>query len=254
MNRFFEVLKRHSPTILSVIAAVGTVVTAVLAAKETPKALMAVYRSRGELGEDSTVLDDVKAAAPFYIPAASAGLATVACILGANVLNRKQQASLAGAYALLDRLHKEYREKVAGLFGEEADHTIERAVQEECAAEGEEHPGFEEKQVFYEEHRGEFFERTMKEVLEAEYHINRNLALKGEVTLNEFYEFLGLGPTEVGNSLEWNLYDGGEFYGYSWIDFSHRYFETDDGLRVCALEMPFAPHPPGDNEDVQNSA
>ena len=36
---------------------------------------------------------------------------------------------------------------------------------------------------------------------------------------------------------------GEAFYGYRWIDFRHRYFVTDDGVTVCEIEMPFAPHP-----------
>lgn len=63
---------------------------------------------------------------------------------------------------------------------------------------------------------------------DAEYHINRNLALRGYVELNEFYEFLGLEPTAFGSEVGWSTEAGAQWYGYSWIDFYHEYYESDD--------------------------
>ena len=39
---------------------------------------------------------------------------------------------------------------------------------------------------------------------------------------------------------------GEVYWGYQWIDFTHRYFTTDDGLTVCAIDMPFLPHADGE--------
>lgn len=82
----------------------------------------------------------------------------------------------------------------------------------------------------------------MEEVVQAEYHINRNLALCGEVTLNEFLSFLRLDAVEEGNLIGWDCYIGETQYGYRWIDFDHRHYVTDDGLMVCSIDTPFAPH------------
>lgn len=56
--------------------------------------------------------------------------------MGANVLNRRQQASLASAYALFNRTYQDYQKSVKNVFGEEghkhvlADMAIERVSEE----------------------------------------------------------------------------------------------------------------------------
>lgn len=118
-----KALKKASPTILSILGVVGVVTTAVLAVKATPKALEHIEDAKEtksrENGEDLTRMETVAACWRCYIPATATGIATVGCILGANVLNRRQQASLASAYALLNRTYQDYRKSVKNVFGEE---------------------------------------------------------------------------------------------------------------------------------------
>ena len=242
-------VKHHSPTILAIVGSIGTIVTAVLSAKATPGAMMAVYAAEGDANGELPMKEKVRTAAPYYIPAAIAGLSTIACILGANAISQNAQSALMSAYALLDSTYKEYRDQVTDIVGPQANRIVEKAMAEE-----KENTRFslDEPQTFYEEHCGKFFERTRKEVMQAEYYINRNLAIRGEVTLNEFYDFLGLDHIPTGDELGWNLDDGPTEYGYSWIDFDHEYIETDDGLTVCEISMPFPPHLPGDEEGPQD--
>lgn len=100
-------LKKASPTILTCIGAAGVVATAVLAVKATPKAdsLIKTDSRRNHDGDPyaATKLEAVKSCWKCYIPAAATGVATIICIFGANTLNKKQQASLASAYALINR-------------------------------------------------------------------------------------------------------------------------------------------------------
>ena len=46
-------------------------------------------------------------------------LITVMCIFGAEILNKKRQMSIAGAYMAVDRMLKEYKQKVSDIGGEE---------------------------------------------------------------------------------------------------------------------------------------
>ena len=91
--------------------------------------------------------------------------------------------------------------------------------------------------------------------MHSDYYINRNLVLRGEVTLNEFLSFLGLEAVEEGDMIGWDCYIGEAQYGYRWIDFNHRHYVTDDGLTVCSIDTPFAPHslddPEYDGEDLR---
>lgn len=122
-------LKRSQvSTLLTCIGAIGVVATSIMAVKATPKATKLLEASEEEKGEKLTKMEVVKIAGPAYIPAAVVGVSTIACIFGANILTKNSQASMASAYALLDRSYKEYRNKVNALYGEEADDKVRTEV------------------------------------------------------------------------------------------------------------------------------
>lgn len=124
-------LKRHSSTILTMIGAIGVVATAVIAVKDTPKALRILDEAEQEKGEELTVKEKIVTAGPVYIPAIAVGISTIACIFGANTLNKRNQAALMSAYALLDQSYKDYKRKVSDIYGEDADKKIIEEVAKE---------------------------------------------------------------------------------------------------------------------------
>lgn len=129
MNNTF--LKRHSSTILTVMGAIGVGATAVIAVKDTPKALRILEEVEQEKGEELTVKEKIITAGPVYIPAIAVGVSTIACIFGANALNKRNQAALMSAYALLDQSYKDYKRKVSDIYGEDADKKIIEEVAKE---------------------------------------------------------------------------------------------------------------------------
>lgn len=129
MNNTF--LKRHSSTILTVMGAIGVGATAVIAVKDTPKALRILDEAEQEKGEELTVKEKIITAGPVYIPAIAVGVSTIACIFGANALNKRNQAALMSAYALLDQSYKDYKRKVGDIYGEDADKRIIEEVAKE---------------------------------------------------------------------------------------------------------------------------
>lgn len=232
-------LKRHSSTILTVIGAVGVVGTAVMAAGATPKALQRVEKAKEEKGEELTKLETAMAAAPAYIPTAIVATSTIACIFGANVLNKRQQAALVSAYALVDTTHKDYTNKVKEMFGEETDVRIRDAIMKDKRKEGVVAfvPGLDpgdldgEVCLFYDEYGERYFEASMNEVLNAEYHLNRNFALRGCANVNEFYSFLGLEEAVFGDAVGWSADKFIEDGLTPWIDFDHRTTKIEDGSK-----------------------
>ena len=98
-------IRKYSPVALSFVASAGVVVTAIAAAKVTPRAVALVYAdSRKKHDGDPyayTKKEAFIAAWKCYIPAVAFGASTIACIMGANALNRRQQAALTSAYALV---------------------------------------------------------------------------------------------------------------------------------------------------------
>lgn len=269
-------LKKNTSTILTCLGAGGVVATVALAIKATPKALDKIQCAQVDKGEEIlhklregaleksdagyilpklTAIETLQACWKEYLPTVAVGTGSLICIFGANVLSRRQQASLASAYAALESAYQGYRRKVCSILGPDTDAMIEKAVEQEKQDIEDDLPPWDEVQTFYLPCCGKaaFFERTMEEVVQAEYHINRNLVLRGEVTLNEFLSFLGLDAVEEGDVIGWDCYIGETQYGYRWIDFNHRHYVTDDGLTVCSIDTPFAPHslddPEYDGED-----
>ena len=102
-------VKRNASTILTGLGSIGgVVVTTITAVKATPKALRLIEETEKEKGEKLTKWETVKIASPSYISTAGLCLVTMACIIGAEILNQKRQASLLSAYILLDRSYKDY--------------------------------------------------------------------------------------------------------------------------------------------------
>lgn len=254
-----KVVKKAAPTILTCIGAVGVVATAILAAKATPKALKRIEDAQeaknAENGEKLTRMETIGACAVCYAPAAITGIATIGCIFGANALNKRQQAALTTAYAMLSRSYRDYQHSVKKVFGEEGHKKVmENLMVEKTnppeiiygAATGAEFSleGLnEEKHLFYDMFSDRYFEATPSQVLMAEYHTNRDFAINGgEIPLKVFYDFLGLSTPDDMANLSWYVSDY-----YYWIDFAHTKAMVDDGLNgeveCWVIEMPFPPTP-----------
>ena len=119
-------IKKNSSTILTCLGATGVVITSVMAVKATPKAMLLLEEEKENKGSELTKLEVVMTAAPAYIPAVGIGLSTIACIFGANILNKRQQAALMSAYALINRSYRDYRSKLRELLGEETDEQVRK--------------------------------------------------------------------------------------------------------------------------------
>ena len=233
-------VKKNAPTILTCIGAVGAVVTPILAVKATPKALSLLEEYKQEKEDDLTKLEVIKVAGPVYIPSILVGASTLACIFGANVLNKRQQAALLSAYALLDSSYKDYKKQVEELYGEGANKQV---IQEIAKSKyKDEYADLEDnKRLFYDAYSERYFEATIEEVQRAEYRVNRTFALRDEVSVNEFYEMLKIPPIPLGDEIGWSVESCFAFYGFSWIDFDHEKVELEDGLECYIIRMAYEP-------------
>lgn len=239
-------VKFNSPTILTCIGAAGVVGTAVLAAKAGTKANEILELAELEKGEKLTKLEKVDVALPVYIPTIMAGAATIACIFGANVINKRKQASLVSAYGLLDRSYKEYKKKVEEYYGEGSDEEIQEEIAKGKYAINPIKPS-EYAELFYDEYSKRYFEASITKVQEAKYQINRDLQMRDYAYLNEFYEYVGLDPIDDGWTLGWSVGACMDMYWQNWIDFGHRKMTLDDGTECTAITMFMEPIPDFEN-------
>ncbi|GHU53676.1 hypothetical protein AGMMS49975_12390 [Clostridia bacterium] len=240
-------LKRSVPTILTFVGVAGVVATTILTAKATPKAMVLLKEAEYEKGEKLTKSEVVKSVWRCYIPAAVVGLSTISCIVGANVLNRKYQTSLASAYALLHQSYHKYRTAANSVYGDDADSKILLSVTKDAyvSAEGlliydPELDTANEKVLFYDMYSQRYFKSTMANVMNAQYHANRNLSLRGEICVNEFYEFLGLDGIKGGDVIGWSFEEFMDF-GILWLDFENVHTTMEDGIECYIISSMVEP-------------
>ena len=151
-------LKKASPTIMIVGAAIGGVTAAVLACKATLKAeeIIAEHNAQvetihstkaqvdsGEMqlkdGETYTADDmkkDITATyvhtavwlAKVYAPAVTLGGLSLACMFGSHHIMSKRNASLTAAYIAIDKAFNEYKDRVTERFGDRVQHELEHNI------------------------------------------------------------------------------------------------------------------------------
>lgn len=232
--------------LLSLAAIVGIGMTAYFAAKSTPVALkncaMDCDCSPSDFFE-ANVDDKIKIAkslAKSYTPAIACGLATASCVIGVNVLNHRQQASIIGAYTMLEQSYKQYQKRVTDIFGDEGSRKIRAETAKDdytpntyCPSPGE--------QLFYDYCTGTYFESSFLSVVDAEYQLNRKLALNGEVSLRDYCDLMGIDCGEFADKRGWSVEASEEFYNHAWIDFEHELTILDDGMECYVIYMPIPP-------------
>lgn len=250
-------------TVLSTIAAIGVIITAVSVGKATPKALERIKADSKKNHDGNpyayTKKEAIKSSWKFYIPSVVAGTTTIVCIFGIDILGKRQQASISSAYALLNSSYQEYKDKLKELYGEEAHQKIIDSIVSEKARDvyisSSDFVGtsslyfddrsIEERRIFYDVFSNRYFESTVAQVIEAEYHLNRNWSLGMDVTINDFYEFIGITGIDGGDEMRWFAYED----GIGWLDFSHRKTTLDDGLEIYVIEIVFPPRLPTDEDE-----
>lgn len=233
-------IKRNASTILTCLGGVGVIATSITAVKTTPKALRLLDEAKLEKREELSGVEKFKIAAPVYLPTILLGAGTLACIFGANILNKRQQASILSAYTLLETSYKEYKKKVIELYGEDSDINVRSEIAKDHYNETAIAVS-DDMQLFYDEFSQRYFESTLENVLRAEYTLNRMISVEYGVFLNDFYDLLGIDNVDYGDYLGWTDCELVETTWYSWLDFIHTKVVMDDGLECTIITMSSEP-------------
>ena len=92
-----------------------------------------------------------------------------------------------------------------------------------------------------------YFQSTKADVIEAEYHLNRNFQLRGSASVREFFAFLGIldqFPHEFGDAIGWDCGVMMDDWGIEpWIDFEH-WHTTDQSTNevINVIAFTWEPH------------
>lgn len=241
-------IQRNMPTILSIGAAIGVVVSNVLTNKASIKATLKIDEVEKKKHRELTFVEEVKVVAPIYAPSIVVGAATIGCIFGSNFLNKKQLAALAGAMSLLQANFKRYRDEVVHEVGKEKEEDIWKASR---ASETPLYKTISEQEgkfidttgltFFIDSLTDEGFYTDKATVESAILKLNRKLQMNPNqtVTLNEFRNDLDLHATNFGNIVGWSKIDVDEYDTVdTWIDIQLVPFENSDGYYIRYLDLP----------------
>lgn len=242
-----DFFNKHGSTVLTVAGSIGVVGTAVLTTRATIKAIDILKKE----DKEHTPKEVMKLTWKEYIPTALVAGTTIGCIVGANTLNLKVQKELASAYNMLSSYFFAYRDQVKEIYGEEGHNkVIDGIIKHKCEdvymyTQGilsNSHLYFDTTdpdkiRTFYDSYSQRYFESTASRVLEAEYHLNRNYILGGGISINEFYEYLGLEKVEGGDEVGWDSFQD----EICWIDFDHTTATLDDGMEIFVIDFVFGP-------------
>ena len=219
-------VNENSPAILSGLAVAGVAATVTLAVKATPEAMRKIQEfkhdkwaeSSSRLHEPAAVMDEpttpvevVQVVWKDYLPAAISGVATIACIIGANQIGTRRNAALVGAYTLADTAFREYKDEVLKQIGKSKELKVQEEVQQRRI---DERPVQDAQviitgggdQLCFDTLTGRYFRSDVETIRRAENEINHRI-INGDMyaSHNEFYELIGLEGVVVGNELGWSL-------------------------------------------------
>ena len=231
---------KRSPEILTGLGIAGMFTTVVLAVKATPKAL----RNIEDLEEEGMIpipkIEIVKSCWKCYVPAAVMGLTSAACLIGATSVSARRTAALAAAYQISETALTEYREKVIETIGEKKEKLVREKVSEDRV---EKQPVTKSEvfitnkgdTLFLEPLSKRYFKSDIELIRKAENKLNKEMiqGISGYVSLNEFYDEIGLDHTDLGDDLGWNV--------DKLIDIEFDPTITDDEKPCLAMHYVYAP-------------
>lgn len=235
-------VNKRSPEILTGLGITGMITTTILAVRATPKAIQLIDEKKKEQwGDDLSPLEIVKIAWRPYLPAVIIGVTSTACLIGSCSVNARRNAALATAYKLSETAFSEYKEKVVETIGDKKEHSVRDKVAEERikknpVSKNEVIVTGNGKTLCFDPISGRYFMCSIEVIKKAENTLNKQMIhdINGYVSLNDFYDEIGLDHTSVGNDLGWNtdqLID---------IDFSSQL--NDNGEPSVVLDYMVAPN------------
>lgn len=202
-----NIIEQNSTVILTGLAVTGTISMAILAVEATPKAMQIIEDAKCE-----TNLEKVKVAWKCYIPAGLVGVTTIACIIGANAINNRRNAALAGLYSMAQSTFKEYQEKVIQTIGENKERNVRDEIDKDKINRN---PPLTEYiyngsggVLCYDSYTGRYFNSDIEKIRKIINELNWNLRNDMFIPLNDFHYELGLGPTKIGNDIGFNIDNG----------------------------------------------
>lgn len=234
--RLGQTLIQHSPAILTGIGVAGVVGTAVLAGRATVRAFVDIVDEEVERDEELTFKEKVQLTWHHFLPPLFVGSVTIASVISAQSINMRRNALLASLYTMLERSSTEFEGKSREVLG---DKKVDQ-IKDEIATERVQNHKPDEFFTRQIEVRGDgvglcmdiysnrYFVSSRNEVDAAVNETNAEMNREGDVSLNFFYDQIGLQRIPVGEEVGWNQQSG-------LLTVQYTYVPSEDGSPCMAV-------------------
>ena len=203
----YRFVNHNAPTLCTIVAVGGVVVTVGLAVKATPKCIDILEEMDNN---GATKKERIKAVAPTLAPVILSGVITIGCIIGGNYISATRIEALSAALSLSNKAKVAYEDAAKEILGEEkAEEIKDKAAVKEAGR-----PPKEPDKVlntgkgdtlYYEPYSGRWFRSNPAAIDAAENRCNRDMTTSNiEYSMNEYYYELGLPEIYAGELLGWN--------------------------------------------------
>lgn len=211
------VIKQHQPEILTGLGIGGMITATVMAVSVTPKALDLMAEIKDKHSEDTDkkafAKDVITKVAPVYLPATLVGGVAIGCLVGASSVNYRRNAALATAYTLSEKALKEYQEKVVETIGAKKEQTVRSAIVQDKL---DQNPVVDREvyitgrgdTLFFDLMSSRYFESDIEKIKKSVNTLNHRLLREDYVSINDFYEEIGLSFTKLGDEMGWRVDKG----------------------------------------------
>lgn len=211
MRGLWTLTKKYSPEILTALGITGMISTTVIAVKVTPKAVRQIEEKQKKKGAALTGVEKVKVCWKNYIPPLAIGTVSTLCLIGANSTNMRRNAALMTAYTLSESRLAEYSKKVVDELGEKK----EQSIRDSIAQDHVDRTSMKEIIVTgrgstpcLDLTSGRPFSSDIEFLRQVRNELNFRLIDEMYISLNDFYDAIGLDPTTTGDRLGWNVENG----------------------------------------------
>lgn len=207
LTNVVKTLKSHSPEILTALGVSGVVATSYLTAKASFKANEVLE----DYPFDISTKEKAKVIWKLYIPAGVSGALTIGCIIVSSQTTGRRTAAAVAAYSFTERAFSEYKEKVAEELGKGKEQKIRDEIVQERVLNN---PAPVSREVMVtsvsghvlccELFTGRYFRSDMEMLRKAQNDLNVKVVNNVYVSLDEFYDLIGLSYTSNSSRLGWD--------------------------------------------------
>lgn len=206
-------MSKNKPEILTGIAVAGTISIAATAIYGTTKANDILLSLDQREVNDMPPMEKFIKIAPSYIPMLVAMGITITCIIGANRASASKIAAYAATLGVAQDTVSKYKEKLVEVLGDKKSAEVESAVSKDIvqsntqATVGNTIIVTNGNCICVDGLTNRIFQSNSNKIQKAVNTCNQRRLANDWVSLNDFYEFLNLEPTTLGDELGWDQWN-----------------------------------------------